>query len=135
MLAGSGPGGSAARQFATGPADRAVAVRGMGEVWISRLHGSCPHPANAIGLPGTLAGQTEGAAELFFGGEARNGFIDPLLAVSTGIALVNTVPATLTGRSMEGRHFHEVVGLTHRRSPPGRRLSCPAPGPCGCGGG
>lgn len=118
-----------------GPAHRAGAVRGVGlaQVVGTGGHGSCPHPTDAVHLPSAFAGQAEGAAGLFFGREDSHRLFDPALAFHAGTALMDTMPATLPGRAVEGANLYEV--LSHRRNPPGRRSTCPGRGHGGCDAG
>lgn len=115
-----------------GPAHRAGAVRGVGlaQVVGTGGHGSCPHPTDAVSLAGAFAGQAEGAAGFLFGREDSHRLFDPALAFHAGNALMDTMPATLPGRAVEGANLYEVTHIRHSIPVPAARYATTRYSPC-----
>lgn len=137
--AACGLGGCGPCQFATGPADRAVAVRSMrsSQVRTDQVHGSSTYPQSVQTKELSSALLSEQGVQRVVSDHLPYYLIDELVALAPAMPYEATNPLapSLPGMRVEVCDFNHTKRLTHRRNPLGRRSTCPGRGRGGfCGG-
>ncbi|WP_219643197.1 hypothetical protein, partial [Pseudomonas aeruginosa] len=69
----------------------------------------CPYASAPVSLACALQDQAEGASDFLFGREDSHQLFIPALAFHALHALMDTMPATLPGRAVEGANLYEVA--------------------------